>query len=74
MPKYFPQFDLTTLDGKVEAGVYHLRVSMDACGGSVAKMYQYYGSNRCGPVKGFARFRARQFYKAVRKYREGVSE
>ena len=70
MPKYFKQFDLTTLDGKVEAGIYHLRVSMDACGGSVARMYQYYGSNRCGPVKGFARFRAWQFDRAVRKHRK----
>lgn len=72
MPKYFKQFDLTTLDGQIEAGVSHLAVSRDTCGGNIAKIFQYYGSNRCGPISGFARHRQRVYYRAVKRYRKEV--
>jgi hypothetical protein len=74
MPRYFKQFDLTTLDSQIEAGVSHLAVSRDKCGGNVAKTFQYYGSNRCGPISWFARHRQRVYYRAVKKYRGEVVE
>jgi hypothetical protein len=74
MPKYFKQFDLTTLDGQIHAGVSHLRASLDACGGDVAQALSYYAANICGRGKrkvplSKARWRAKQYYKAVQRYR-----
>lgn len=74
MPKYFKQFDLTTLDGQIHAGVSHLRVSLDKCGGDVARALSNYAAGVCGLGKSKtplrkSRWRAQRYYRAVRKYR-----
>lgn len=69
MPKYFRKvFGLETLDSQIHAGIFHLKTSRDKCGNG-ARIFQYYGSNRCGPVKGFAKFREGKYQQAVRLYR-----
>lgn len=69
MPKYFKKvFGLETLDSQIHAGIFHLKTSRDKCGDG-AQIFQYYGSNRCGPVKGFAKFREGKYQQAVEKYR-----
>lgn len=70
MPRYFKDFDLTTLDGQIHAGISHLRTSLDKCKGNVARALYYYASNKCvrTPPRKF-RWRANQYHKAVAKYR-----
>jgi hypothetical protein len=72
MPKHFKQFDLTTRDGQIAAGVSFWKQSLDACGGDIEQAFNYYGTGgRCKPVYKFAKRRHRHYKRAVRKYREG---
>lgn len=70
IPRYFEQFDLTTADGQIHAGVSHLRKSLDQCGGNVEQALTYYKCNRCTPVHRKMRGRARRYRSDLWRFRK----
>jgi hypothetical protein len=70
MPRFFKRvFGLKTLDSQIHAGIWWLSVATERCGGDVTQAYNYYGMVTCKPIKKFAKWRARKYHRAVRKYR-----
>lgn len=76
MPKWFKkEFDVTTLDGQIEAGVWWMSQGIQECEGDGARAYHWYAYAICGKVPSSkARFRERRYQRAVKKYRRGKDQ
>jgi hypothetical protein len=70
MPKWFKQFNLQTLEGQIDAGVWWIGEGMKKCKGKGAHAFNWYFFGKCGKVPApDARRRERLYQKAVKKYR-----
>jgi hypothetical protein len=70
MPKWFTQFNLNTLEGQIEAGVWWIGRGMEKCKGDGARAFHWYAFAKCGNVPSEkARRRQKLYERAVKKYR-----
>ena len=70
MPKWFKAFNLNTLNGQIDAGVWWIGRGMKECKGDGALSFNWYFKGKCGKVPTEKAQRRENLYqKAVEKYR-----
>ena len=63
-------FNLSSVDGQLEAGIKWFGICLDKCNQSVVQAYNAYGTGRCRPINSFAHRRTRHYQNAVRRHRK----